>query len=173
MAAYIGEVRTFAGNFAPAGWAFCNGASVGISENDALFTLIGTTYGGDGQSTFNLPNLGGRVPVHQGTSKHTGTTYVIGQSGGVESVTLTGPQTPSHTHVPIAESSTSATTKTDPTNALYGSTSGDKVYSIHTGALKPMVVTSSAGGSQPHENRQPSLAITFIICLYGIYPTQS
>ncbi len=173
MSAYIGEVRTFGGNFAPAGWAFCNGAQVPISENDALFTLIGTTYGGDGQSTFDLPNLGGRVPVHQGTSKHTGTTYVIGQSAGVESVTLTGQQTPSHTHVPIAENSTSATTNTNPTNVLYGNTTGQKIYSIHTGALKPMVVTSTAGGSQPHENRQPSLAVSFIICLFGVYPSQS
>src|ERR1700685_4156669 len=159
---YIGEVRTFAGNFAPAGWAFCNGATIAISENDTLFNLIGTTYGGNGQTTFALPNLGGRVPVHQGTSSRTGTTYVIGQAAGVESVTLTGPQTPSHTHPPVAENSTSATTNTSPSNALYGNTTNQKIYSSHTGALKPMVVTSSAGGSQPHENRQPSMAVSFI-----------
>jgi len=168
---YIGEVRTFGGNFAPAGWAFCNGATIPISENDALFNLIGTTYGGDGQSTFALPNLGGRVPIHQGTSSHTGTTYVIGQAAGVESVTLNGNQTPSHSHVPIAENSTTATTNTGPPSRLYGSTANQKIYSSHTGALKPMVVTTPAGGSQPHENRQPSMAVSFIISLYGVYPS--
>ncbi len=171
MSAYIGEIRTFGGNFAPAGWAFCNGATIPISENDALFNLIGTTYGGDGQSTFALPNLGGRVPVHQGTSARTGTTYVIGQAAGVESVTLTGQQTPVHTHVPIAENSIPATTNTSPSNALFGTTTKDKIYSSRTGALKAMVVSTSAGGSQPHENRQPSMAVSFIISLFGVYPS--
>ena len=170
MAAYLGEVRTFAGNFAPWGWAFCDGATISIGENTTLFNLIGTTYGGDGQNTFALPNLGGRVPVHQGTSSRTGTTYVIGQAAGTELVTLTGPQTPAHTHVPVAENSTAATKNTNPSKSLYVS-SNHKIYSAKTGALKPMVVTSSAGGNQPHENRQPSLAVSFIICLYGVYPS--
>src|SRR5947208_17026937 len=94
---YVGEIRMFAGNFAPAGWAFCNGQTIPISENDTLFTLIGTTYGGDGQETFALPDLQSRIPIHMGTGS-SGTTYQIGEMAGVESVTLTTQQIPSHTH---------------------------------------------------------------------------
>src|ERR1043166_9723068 len=99
---FVGEIRLFAGNFPPAGWAFCNGASQAISENETLFNLIGTTYGGDGQNTFNLPDLQSRVPIHQGTNPGTGTNYTLGQLGGVETVTLTTQQIPSHTHTFVA-----------------------------------------------------------------------
>src|SRR6201999_4560318 len=112
---YIGEIRMFGGNFAPAGWAFCNGALLPISENDVLFNLIGTTYGGDGQNTFALPDLQSRVPVHQGTLA--GQTYTLGQTGGSESVTLTTSQIPSHSHVPQANNA--AGTSTSPQNSVW------------------------------------------------------
>ena len=172
---YIGEIRMFGGNFNPNGWAFCNGQTLPISENDALFTLIGTTYGGDGQETFNLPNLQSRVPLHMGTGPD-GTTYQIGEMSGVESVTLTTQQIPVHTHPMIA--STAAST-TAPTNALLtvptSSQQGVNTYnnapatmvSLHPSSITPQ------GGSQPHENVQPFLCISFIISMFGVFPTQT
>ena len=164
---FIGEIRMFGGSFAPAGWAFCNGAIVPISENDALFNLIGTTYGGDGQSTFALPNLQSRVPVHVGTG------YTLGQTGGVENVTLTTSQIPAHSHPILAENNVSTTTNTTPINALYGNANATTIYSLHTGGLQTMMTTGSDGGSQPHTNLQPFLVISFIISLFGIFPSQT
>lgn len=167
--AYIGELRLFAGNYAPNGWAFCDGQLVQIAENDALFTLIGTTYGGDGQSTFALPDLRGRVPVHHGQGPGLGL-YVIGQSAGVESVTLTTTQLPVHTHgVPV---STTTAGSTSARGGVPAALPADVAWDAGP-ATEPVAVTTAAGGSQPHENRQPYLGINYIISLYGIYPTQS
>lgn len=168
---YVGEIRMFGGNFAPAGWAFCDGSLLPIAGNDVLFQLIGTTYGGDGTTTFALPNLAGRAPVHMGTNPGTGTAYTQGQLAGVETVTLTLNQIPVHSHPILADDNNGATTGTDPTNHLYGNTNPTKIYSNHTGALKQMMTTRPDGGSQPHSNLQPFLAVSFIISLFGIFPS--
>jgi microcystin-dependent protein len=167
---YIGEIRMFGGNFAPVGWATCSGQTIPISENDTLFNLIGTTYGGDGQETFALPNLAGRAPVHMGAAR-SGTTYTLGESGGVTSVTLTAQQTPLHTHALVADNNAANTNQTDPTNHFYGSPAAKQIYAPAGSSVSPMMVLSTAGGSQPHDNLQPYLAITYIISLYGIYPS--
>ncbi|GGJ45041.1 phage tail protein [Deinococcus roseus] len=167
---YVGEIRMFAGNFAPAGWAFCNGATLPISENETLFQLIGTTYGGDGEETFNLPDLQGRLPVHMGTGT-TGTTYTIGENGGVENVTLTTGQIPNHNHAFLV--STGPGNSADPTNQVFGQAgSGADIY-YEDAAVAALSGNSiqPAGGSQPHENMQPFLCISFIISLYGIFPS--
>ena len=168
---YLGEIRMFAGNFAPAGWALCQGQTLPISENDALFTLLGTTYGGDGQETFNLPNLAGRLPLHMGTGP-SGQTYQLGEAAGVEQVTLTTQQMPIHSHAWIA--SIAQASLSDPTNhviakpdkSLYRPTGGT------VGAMASQMI-GPAGGSQPHENMQPFLCINFIIALYGVFPQQT
>jgi microcystin-dependent protein len=162
---FIGEIRLFAGSFAPIGWAFCNGALQSIAENTTLFALIGTTYGGDGQSTFALPDLRGRVPVHQGPG------YVIGQAGGSETVTLASNQLPAHTHV--LRASTFDGRVGLPDNAVLAA---PQVNSYGSGAASvPMATTgvSSAGGSQPHDNMAPYTTISYIIALFGIYPSQN
>jgi microcystin-dependent protein len=173
---YIGEIRMFAGSFAPAGWMTCDGQVLPISENDALFQLIGTTYGGDGQSTFALPNLAARVPIHLGSNGTT--TYTLADNGGVTSVTLTTNQIPSHTHPIVADGN--AATTTDPTNAYYAGTNPTALYSNtsnppHTPNLKTLnpATLPVKGGSQPHDNLQPYLAITYIISLFGIFPSQT
>jgi microcystin-dependent protein len=162
---YIGEIRMFAGSFAPAGWMFCSGQLIPISENDALFTLLGTTFGGDGQETFALPNLQSRVPMHAGTNA--GITYVLGESGGVESVTLTTQQLPIHTHPALGTSNPA--TQVTPGGAMLAQSS-NQIYSF----LSPVQLTPQAitpvGGSQPHENIQPYLCINFIISLFGVFP---
>jgi len=166
---FIGEIRMFAGIFAPVGWAFCNGAIQNISENETLFNLIGTTYGGDGQTTFALPNLQGRVPVHQGTSG--GTPYSLGQMGGVEQVTLTVNTIPSHTHVPLANT---GNTGTSPSGMLWAGNPDLAQFAVPdsvNGQMNNQIVQAS-GGSQPHNNMVPYLAINFIISLFGIYPSQ-
>jgi microcystin-dependent protein len=161
---YVGEIRMFAGNFAPAGWAFCNGALVAISENDTLFNLIGTTYGGDGQSTFGLPNLQGRAPVHVGSG------FVLGQMAGTESVTLTTQQLPVHTH-PMTASADAANQITGNNGVLASPVSLATYFaSPPDAALNPAAVLP-VGGNQPHENMQPYLAINFIISLFGIFPS--
>jgi microcystin-dependent protein len=161
----------FGGNFAPAGWAFCQGQTLPISENDVLFTLIGTTYGGDGQETFNLPDLQGRLPVHAGTAK-SGTTYQLGEKGGVESVTLTTNQIPIHNHSWLVSNGVSA--QTNPTNNVVSQSSQAQIYiddvpnvNMATNTIAP------EGGSQPHDNFQPYLCISFIISLFGVFPTQN
>jgi microcystin-dependent protein len=165
---YVGEIRMFAGNFAPVGWAFCNGALLAISENDVLFQLIGTTYGGDGQNTFALPDLQSRVPVHMGTNA--GQTYIQGQNGGEESVTLTVQQIPAHNHTPLCFSGAGG--QTSPANNLWAQQATNAPYqnvaptlTMSPNAIKP------AGGSQPHDNMVPFLVINFIISLFGVFPS--
>ena len=168
---YVGEIRMFAGNFAPAGWMFCEGQLLPISENETLFQLIGTTYGGDGQSTFALPNLQSRVPIHMGTGPGL-TTRTLAEASGVETVTLTTNQIPSHTHSFLA--STDAALSVDPTgniiaepvtiNLFFGDVAA---AALNANSIQPV------GGSQPHENIQPYLTISFIISLFGIFPSQT
>jgi microcystin-dependent protein len=168
---YIGEIRMFGGNFNPNGWAMCDGALQPISQNDALFQLIGTTYGGDGQSTFALPDLQGRIPLHQGQST-TGSVYVIGQKAGVESVTLTTNSMPTHSHA--FQASTDNGLATSPTGNVLASNGQIKNFSPFppTVAQNGNALTQ-AGGSQPHDNMMPYLVITFIISLFGIFPSQN
>jgi microcystin-dependent protein len=163
---FIGEIRMFAGNFAPVGWAFCNGALIPISENDALFNLIGTTYGGDGQSTFALPNLQSRVPIHVGPG------FALGQSGGVENVTLTTSQIPAHSHVPQAFNA--AGNLSGPSGGVWASSSPSTLYdnTAPSIAMAPTAIGSS-GGSQPHDNMVPFLVVNFILSLFGIFPSQT
>ncbi len=166
---YIGEIRMFGGNFAPAGWAFCAGQLIPISENDALFTLIGTTYGGDGEQTFALPNIQGRVPIHAGPG------FQLGELGGVEEVTLTTTQLPVHTH-PMIGTDNLASEPNPSGNVLARSTTLDLYLEApDPGPSAPMNPSSigPVGGSQPHTNMQPYLAISFIISLFGIFPQQN
>jgi microcystin-dependent protein len=164
---YIGECRMVRFNFAPAGWLICQGQIVPISENDALFNLIGTTYGGDGQSTFGIPNLQGRVPIHQGNG------FTPGAIGGVEQVTLTVQQLPIHTHPLLAAGGNGNT------NLLQGAVlagSPSQIYNAIGPAPDAAMNASSitpAGGSQPHSNLQPYLTISWIISLFGIFPSQT
>ena len=164
---FVGEIRMFGGNFAPAGWALCQGQLLPISENETLFNLIGTTYGGDGQTTFALPNLASRVPVHQGPS------FILGQAGGVESVTLTVNQIPSHSHVPQCDGTNNSSNT--PAGSVWAGTSALKQFAA--AAVAPNVAMAPQalgldGGSQPHDNMLPFLAINFIISLFGIFPSQ-
>ena len=166
---YVGEIRMFAGNFAPVGWALCQGQLMPISENETLFNLIGTTYGGDGQETFALPDLQGRAVVHQGQGPGISQNYIIGEKAGVETVTLSTQQIPVHNHAFLA--SIGAAASTDPTNQVIAQSSQIHLFTEDV-ANRQMNATSlaPAGGNQPHENRQPYLVINFIISLYGIYP---
>jgi microcystin-dependent protein len=163
---YVGEIRMFAGNFAPAGWMFCEGQLLPISENETLFNLIGTTYGGDGQSTFALPDLRSRVPMHQGNG------VTLAETGGVETVTLTVAQIPAHSHPLIA--SAHLAPDVNPANRVVAQTgtAGAMSYleDIPSQNMSPAAITST-GGSQPHLNLQPYLCVNFIISLFGIFPT--
>jgi microcystin-dependent protein len=168
---YVGEIRIFGGNFAPAGWAFCDGSLLPISENEILFNLIGTTYGGDGQSTFALPDLRGRLPVHMGTGAGL-SPFVIGQSGGVETVTLTTSQIPGHSHALLASGDNASASAAagnvlaqTPTYTPYIAASADTPLNAQS--------IAATGGSQPHSNFQPYLCVNFIISLFGIFPTQT
>lgn len=170
---YVGEIRMFAGNFAPNGWMFCEGATLPIAENEVLFQLIGTTYGGDGESTFNLPNLASRIPIHMGTGPD-GTTYQIGELAGTEQETLTIQQIPNHTHTMFGTLDTGTSLTTG--NNVLAATTGATVFAYGTDAPKVNMNAQSmvpAGGSQPHENTQPFLCINFIISLFGIFPSQT
>jgi microcystin-dependent protein len=174
MQPYVGEIRLFAGNFAPSGWMFCDGSTLPISENEVLFQLIGTTYGGDGEETFQLPNLQGRVPLHFGTSP-SGVTYQIGEMAGEESVTLSTQQIPTHTHAALAASVGQTTSPSNAVLATAQSTQqGVRLYSTvgSTTTLGPGTITPT-GGSQPHENMQPFLGLNFIISLFGFFPSQT
>ena len=164
---YVGEIRMFGGNFAPAGWMFCNGQILPISENETLFQLIGTTYGGDGQETFALPNLQGRVPIHQGNG------FILAESAGTESVTLTTQQIPSHNHALLA--STVQSQNPQPNDSIFGQGPTVQVYIGDTGQANfgPATTITNTGGSQPHENMQPYLCVSFIISLFGIFPSQT
>lgn len=167
---FIGEIRMFGGNFAPVGFAFCNGQLLSIADNNALFALIGTTYGGDGQTTFALPNLQGRLPMHMGSGA--GTTVTIGEAGGTESVTLSANQIPNHTHA--LQASTAAGTSAAPANNVLAASSAVKVYKAGTpaNALATQAIGNN-GGNQPHGNIQPYQCINFIIALEGIFPSRN
>jgi microcystin-dependent protein len=163
---FVGEIRMFAGNFAPAGWAFCDGTLLPISEFDTLFNLIGTTYGGDGQSTFALPDLRGRLPIHQGGG------FTLAQTGGVETVTLVVAQMPSHTHPFLGSSSVA--NNPNPAGNVVGESTTISLYesqapasAMAAGAIGP------DGGNQPHSNFQPYLCVNFILSLFGIFPSQT
>jgi microcystin-dependent protein len=170
---FIGEIRMFGGSFAPAGWAFCSGQLMPISENDTLFNLIGTTYGGDGQETFALPDLQGRIPIHAGTAS-SGTTFQIGEKSGTESVTLSVNQIPSHGHTPIG--STDPGDQSTPVNNFWSAAfTGDQVYdpAITAGGTMNTTLIQNTGGSQPHENVAPFLCVSFILSLFGVFPSQN
>jgi microcystin-dependent protein len=169
---YLGQIALVGFNFAPQGWAFCNGQLLPIDQYTALFSLIGTTYGGDGQTTFALPDLRSRIPVHQGQGGGT-SNYTMGQSGGSEQVTLTVAQVPSHTHQ--AQCFTGGSNSQSPVNGIWAQASSDMVYkgnqvgqaNMAPGAIGP------AGGNQPHPNLMGYQALNYIIALEGIYPSQS
>ena len=167
---YVGEIRIFAGNFAPTGWMFCHGQVLPISENDTLFQLIGTSYGGDGQSTFALPDLRGRAPVHQGNGPGVQHPYILAETGGVETVTLTVQQIPAHTHSMLFGTGTQAS----PVGGHLGQTPARDFRHAATAASNtflPPQALEPVGGSQPHENHSPYLALNFIISLFGIFPS--
>lgn len=169
---FIGNVILFGGTYAPQGWAFCDGSLMSIAQYDTLFSLIGTTYGGDGQSTFALPDLRSRIPVHQGQGPGLGS-YIIGQQAGVETVTLLPAQIPSHSHPVLSNSGTAGSQ--DPTNNFLGTQGTLQEYIPGTSANSVMnaaAVANSAGG-QPHDNIMPSIALNYIIALEGIYPQQN
>jgi microcystin-dependent protein len=161
---YVGEIRMFAGNFAPSGWMFCEGQLLPISEYETLFQLIGTTYGGDGESTFALPDLRGRLPIHQGNG------FVLAETGGAEEITLTVNQIPSHSHPMLANSQTA--TETTPSGNAVPASPGALIYNNLTplGNMSPQIV-APVGGNQPHTNLQPYLCVNFIISLFGIFPS--
>lgn len=165
---YVGEIRMFAGNFAPSGWMFCSGQLLPISENETLFQLIGTTYGGDGQSTFALPDLQSRVPIHQGNG------FILAETGGAEEITLTVNQIPAHTHPALG--STSTASSNSPTNNVPGRVTIAGVFPYGTdgpfGTLNPLSI-GPVGGSQPHSNIQPYGCLMYIISLFGIFPSQT
>ncbi|GAA0357365.1 phage tail protein [Bacillus horti] len=168
MDQYIGEIRMFGGSFAPSGWAFCNGQLLQIAENELLYTLLGTTYGGNGQTNFGLPDLRGRVPIHQGSAT-TGTSYSLGQLGGSETVQLSVNQLPSHTHIVNATSDTG--TEANPSGNVWANNVLQYSKSEVSGTMFQGAL-SSVGGNQPHNNIMPFTAIHFIIALEGIFPQQ-
>jgi len=161
---YVGEIRMFAGNFAPAGWMFCEGQLLPISENETLFQLIGTTYGGDGESTFQLPDLRGRIPIHQGNG------FILAETGGAEEITLTVSQIPAHTHPLLASGDVGD--QINLAGAMTSNSNGVKPYIADPPSVQmnPADI-SPVGGSQPHNNFQPYLCIDFIISLFGIFPS--
>ena len=168
---YVGEIRMFAGNFPPNGWMFCQGQTLPISENEVLFQLIGTTYGGDGQTTFALPDLRGRLPLHRGTGAGL-SSYTLGERAGVETVTLSVPQMPPHQHsLNVARDGTRTNL---PGGNMLGSGEAD-VYTHDTGNPVQMASqqVTSVGGNQPHPNMHPFLCINFVIALYGVFPSRN
>jgi microcystin-dependent protein len=178
MDPFLGEIRLFCGNFAPRGWAFCDGTLLALAANTALFSLLGTQYGGNGQTNFALPDLRGRVPVHQGTLQ--GATYVMGQVAGVENVTLLSSQIPSHTHLMSASTETpsavgSGINLTGSTVYVPSSVPKPQCYAPDGSPLAAMYAqaVSQTGGNQPHNNMAPFLALNFIIALEGVFPSRS
>jgi microcystin-dependent protein len=174
---YIGEIRMFGFGTrgAPNGWQACDGSLLPISEYDALFALIGTTYGGDGQVTFGVPDLRGRVPIHQGTGPGL-STYVIGQRAGTETVTVLPTQMPAHTHTAIATTG-AATTGTPGTSVIPGAVANQTMYATDITGGAPFTqaanAVTQAGGSQPHENTMPTLTVQYCIATQGIFPSQA
>lgn len=172
---FIGEIRTVGFNFAPRGWALCNGQLLGIAQNTALFSLLGTMYGGDGVTNFALPDLRGRVAIHQGDGPMT-SPYTIGQVGGTETVTLISTQMPAHTHNLLAFNGAPSTN--NPTSTVISSAQTDEGVGVNSFAASANTAMSPAsigpsGGSQPHNNIQPYLCVNFIIALQGIYPSRN
>jgi len=161
---YVGEIRMFAGNFAPAGWMFCEGQLLPISEYETLFNLIGTTYGGDGQSTFALPDLRGRLPIHQGNG------FILAETGGAEEITLTVNQIPAHNH-PMLVSSDQTTTPNPMNNVIGPPQTATQFFAATPNFPMSAQSITSVGGSQPHTNFQPYLCVDFIISLFGIFPS--
>jgi microcystin-dependent protein len=159
-------------NFAPNGWAFCDGSLQPIAQNTVLFQLIGTTYGGDGQQTFALPNLLGRTPIHQGTDTQ-GNPYTIGQLSGVETVTLTPSQMPAHSHVPQAAIGATGNPANSPAGNVWSGWTGGQFTTQAPAVSLDAAAVGSDGGSQPHDNMVPFLAISFIISLFGVFPSQN
>jgi microcystin-dependent protein len=168
---FVGEIRIFAFNFAPTGWALCNGQVLPIRQNTALFSLLGTSYGGDGKSTFGLPDLTGAAPVHAGTGPD-GSAYYTGQAGGSSSVSLIQSELPVHNHS-LSVSTRNASAK-DPTNQALAVGQGIGMYGPSNGSATTMApqALSISGGSQPHNNMQPSLVFCFCIALQGIFPAR-
>lgn len=161
---YVGEIRMFAGNFAPVGWMFCEGQLLPISEYETLFNLIGTTYGGDGQSTFALPDLRGRLPMHQGNG------FILAETGGAEAITLTVSQIPAHSHPWLASADPGNTPNAG--GAVIAPSVTDRVYGDASFTVNLAAASiSGTGGSQPHTNMQPYLCVSFIISLFGIFPS--
>lgn len=167
---YLGEIRLFAGNYAPQGWAMCNGQPLSISQNEALYSLIGTTYGGDGRSVFQLPDMRGRIPVGTGTAK-TGTAYPMGQIGGLEQVTLVESNLPAHTH-PVKANQLPGTINS-PLNAYFALSSLNQYATASPNATMNAAAVSSVGGNDSHDNMMPFYTLTYIIALQGNYPSQS
>lgn len=167
---YIGEIRIFAGNFAPNGWMFCEGQQIAISDYETLFNLIGTTYGGDGQSTFALPDLRGRLPLHTGTG-NSGTYYTVGAAVGSETVTLSNNQLPVHSHTLAASSQPGNTLS--PSGAFFAASAAQNAGYATTADNTLALTAVGSTGSQPHDNIQPYLCVNFIISLFGVFPTQT
>jgi microcystin-dependent protein len=169
---FLGEIKLFACKFPPKGWAFCNGQQLAIQQNQALFSLLGTTYGGNGQTTFALPDLRGRVPLHFGTGQGL-STYNLGQNGGSESITLIQSQLPAHSHMMVCNTSSGG--QANPTNNYPSvpSSSSAGIYESTYNSTMATGMLGNTGGSQPHENRQPSLVLNYCIALVGIFPSRS
>jgi len=166
---FLSEIRIMSFNFAPKGWALCNGQTLPINQNQALFSLLGTTYGGNGQTTFQLPDLRSRVPIHQGSG------YNLGQRGGEEAHTLIQSEMPAHIHPATADVKAGDANAFNPTNSYIANTAPIQMYSSGSNnmqAMYPQMVTA-VGGSQPHTNLQPYLALNFCIALQGIFPSQN
>jgi microcystin-dependent protein len=172
---FIGEIKLFAGNFAPHGWAFCDGQIMQISSNSALFSILGTKYGGDGKTTFALPNLKGRIPLHFGQGPGL-TNHALGEVVGSENVSLVLNQMPTHNHTATIKAANAGTTN-QPQDNLFGKIARSNIYNTPNASLTNMaegsVSLSNSGGSTSHSNMQPYLTLSFIIAIYGIYPIRS
>ncbi|WNJ17017.1 tail fiber protein [Pontibacter sp. G13] len=173
MEPFIGEIRLFAGNFAPRGWAFCNGSLIAVSSNTALFSILGTTYGGDGRTDFALPDLRGRVPIQQGQGAGL-SYYGLGQRGGSPRAYLSVAQIPAHSHPVAQKAYDKPGTSADPSNRYLANSVGfDREYADEANTSMALNMTGNTGGSQPISLQQPYLALNFIIALVGLYPSRS
>lgn len=174
MEAFVGQIRMFAGNFAPDGWSVCDGSSLPITGNETLYTLIGTTYGGDGRTNFNLPDLRGKLPLHIGKGPQTVTNYAIGQKVGADTVTINEANLPTHSHT--LNATTVAANQTAPVGLPLLGTAAHNFYELNTAvgfstvALNTAALQSAPGGGSPHDNSMPTMPLNYIICLVGLYP---